>query len=136
VALIVVVGPDAALLEGVSQTLVAAGHRAVVASDVTEAIDSLGGERPLMVVIDCASLVTSGVAFRSSLAHGGAVIAFHCDDVESERLPFEIKRAALAELRLPLERQRLLALARSVEARAHAAGKDSVDEARESRAGP
>ncbi len=87
----------------------------------------------MMVVIDCASLVASGLAFRSSLAHGGAVIAFHCDDVESERLPFEIKRAALAELRLPLERQRLLALVRSVEARAHAAGKDAAGgEARDS----
>ncbi|MGK2961768.1 MAG: hypothetical protein ACSLFK_06415 [Gemmatimonadaceae bacterium] len=135
--MIVVVGPDAALLEGVSQTLIAAGHRAVVASDVTEAIDSLGGERPLMVVIDCASLVTSGLAFRLSLAHGGAVIAFHCDDAESERLPFEIKRATLAELMLPLERHRLLALVRSVETRAHAAGRDSAHgDARESRAGP
>jgi DNA-binding NtrC family response regulator len=127
VAVIVVVGPDAALLEGVSQSLVAAGHRVVVAGDVTGAIESLGRERPMVIVIDCTSLVSAGLAFRSSLAQGGAVIAFHCDDDESARLPFETRRATLAELSLPLERQRLLALVRSVEARAHAAGKNSAD---------
>lgn len=123
-ASILVVGPDVALLEGVSQTLVGAGHQVVSAKDIHQALDSLRGARPLVAVIDCDSLVNGGTGLRASLAQGGALIAYHRDETDEGRLPFEVKRATLAELRLPLERQRLLALIRSVETRARAAGRE------------
>lgn len=126
-AVILVVGPDAALLEGVSQTLVGAGHEVLVARDVPEALESLGSIRPLVAVVDRDELVKSGVAFRAALGPGAALIAFNNDDTDGERLPFALKRATLAELQLPLERQRLLALVRNVEARAHAAGRDEEE---------
>lgn len=125
---ILVVGPDMALLEGVSQTLVGAGHQVSVAKDIPEALGSLRGAHPLVAVVHRDELVKGGTGFRVALAPGGALIAFHSEDTEEPRLPFELKRATLAELRLPLERQRLLALIKSVQSRARAAGKDSADE--------
>ncbi|HEX2722750.1 MAG TPA: hypothetical protein VHM24_07520 [Gemmatimonadaceae bacterium] len=127
--MILVVGPDAALLEGVAQTLVGAGHKVVVAKDIDEAMETLRGTRPLVALVDCDELIRGSSVFRMSLAQGGALLAFHCDDAEPVALPFPIKRATLAELRLPLERQRLLALIRYVESRARAAGRESPDEA-------
>ena len=123
-ASILVVGPDAALLEGVAQTLVGAGHQAVIARDIPEALETLRGSHPLLALVDCEELQARGAMLQAIVAHGGAVLAFHCDDDDS-RLPFRIKRTTLAELKLPLERQRLLALVKYVENRARAAGRDS-----------
>lgn len=122
-ASILVVGPDAALLEGVAQTLVGAGHQAVIARDIPESLETLRGSHPLLALVDCEELQARGAMLQSIVAHGGAVLAFHCDDDDS-RLPFRIKRTTLAELKLPLERQRLLALVKFVENRARAAGRD------------
>jgi DNA-binding NtrC family response regulator len=129
VALILVVGPDAAVLEGLSQTLVGAGHHVHLAADISEAILGLGDARPMVAVIDRDELMRGGLGLRSSLAAGGAMIAFHCDDADAIRLPFELRRVTLAELQLPLERQRLLALVKFVESRARAAGKGAHDDA-------
>ena len=127
-ASILVIGPDTALLEGISQTLVGAGHRVVVAKDVAEALETLQGAKPLVALVDCDELNKGGSIFRVSLAQGGALLAFHCDDEDAVDLPFRLQRATLAELKLPLERQRLLALVRYVESRARAAGRESSDE--------
>ena len=127
-ALILVVGPDAAVLEGLSQTLVGAGHHVHLAGDISEAILGLGDTRPMVAVIDRDELIKGGLGLRGSLAAGGALIAFHCDEADAIRLPFELRRATLAELQLPLERQRLLALVKFVESRARAAGKDAHDD--------
>jgi DNA-binding NtrC family response regulator len=124
VASILIAGPDVALLEGLSQTLVGAGHNVASGRDVSDALEHLQGTKPLVAVVDRDELVQNGMGFRVALSHGGALIAYHRDEAELDRLPFEIKRATLAELRLPLERQRLLALIRSVESRARAAGRD------------
>ena len=124
---ILVVGPDAALLEGVSQTLTGAGHQVVVAVDIPEALNSLRGAHPLIAVVHRDELVRGGTGFRVALAQGGALISFTSDETEEERLPFALRRATLAELRLPLERQRLLALVRHVESRSHATGRDATD---------
>lgn len=123
VAHILVAGPDAALIEGVAQTLAAAGHRVEVARSISEAMDVLGGSRPLIAVVDRSELFSDGTTFRIPLAQGGALIAFHVDDSERTPLPFPIQRTMLATLQLPLERQRLVALVRNVEVRAQAAGR-------------
>lgn len=125
--MILVVGPDTALLEGVSQTLVGAGHQVVVAKDIPEALEALQGVRPLVAVVHRDELLNGGTVFRASLAPGGALLAFHGDEVDAEGLPFRLQRATLAELQLPLERQRLLALVRFVEDRAHATGHESSE---------
>jgi hypothetical protein len=127
VASILIVGSDAALLEGVAQTLVGAGHKAVVAKDIPEALETLHGKRPLIALVHCEELISRAQMLHSALAHGGALLAFHCDDDDNYTLPFNVKRTTLATLKLPLERQRLLALVRYIENRAHAAGRDAVD---------
>ena len=127
-ASILVVGPDAALLEGVSQTLTGAGHKVTLSKDISEALETLGGTRPLVAVVDCDELMKGGNVFRVPLARGGALLSFSCDDADPKPdLPFRLKRATLAELRLPLERHRLLALIQYVESRAKAAGRESTD---------
>jgi DNA-binding NtrC family response regulator len=127
VASILVVGPDAALLEGVAQTLVGAGHQVQTAEDIPQALESLGENRPLLALVSCEELQGRGPMMQAIVSQGGAVLGFHCDDDDS-RLPYRIKRNTLAELKLPLERQRLLALVKYVENRARAAGRDSVDQ--------
>ena len=129
-ATILAVGPDAALLEGVAQTLIGAGHQVVIARDIPEALETLHNKRPLLALIECDELEARGSMLQAILAHGGAVIAFHCDDDDS-RLPYRVKRTTLAELKLPLERQRLLALVKYVENRALAAGREIVDDDRQ-----
>ncbi|MEO5580278.1 MAG: hypothetical protein ABIR58_06435 [Gemmatimonadaceae bacterium] len=127
-ATILVVGPDMALIEGLNQTFVAAGHRVTVAHDITEAIRALQGVRPLMAIVDRAELFADGTTFRVPLAPGGALVAFRPDESLRIALPFPVQRAMLASLKLPLERQRLVALVANVEARAKAAGRhDGID---------
>ena len=126
-ASILIVGPDVALLEGVAQTLIGAGHKVSVAKDIPEALDSLHGTHPLIALVGCEELITRGAMLNSVIAHGGALMAYHCDDDDESGLPFSVKRTTLAELRLPLERQRLLALVKYVEYRARAAGRDAGD---------
>jgi hypothetical protein len=132
VALIAVVGPNAALLEGVSQTLVGAAHTVVIAQDVPEAIELLRDSRPLVAIVECDEMLKAQSSPRIPLAPGGALICYHSEESERVRLPFELRRAALAELQLPLERQRLLALIKFVQDRAIAAGKSSIEDSPES----
>ena len=127
-ASILIVGPDAALLEGVAQTLVGAGHQVIVSKDIPEAIETLHGKRPLIALVHCEELIARSGMLNSVLAVGGALLAFHCDDEESARLRFAVQRTTLAEQRLPLERQRLLALVKYIENRAHAAGHELNEE--------
>ena len=124
-ASILIVGPDGALLEGVAQTLVGSGHHVVVAKDIPEALETLHGKRPLIALVHCEELIIRSAMLHSVIVHGGALLAFHCDDEDDARLPFSVKRTTLAELRLPLERQRLLALVKYIENRAQAAGRET-----------
>lgn len=126
-ASILIVGSDSALLEGVAQTLVGAGHQVLAAKDIPEALETLHGKRPLIALVHCEELITRAPMLHAAVVHGGALLAFHCDDDDCSALPFSVKRTTLATLRLPLERQRLLALVRYIENRAHAAGRESAD---------
>jgi len=119
-----------ALMEGLSQTLVAAGHEVVVAADIPEAIRTLGGARPLIAVVDRAELMRGDAVLGLPLARGGALVEFHGDDAGAAVLPHRIQRATLAKLQLPLERQRLVALVSNLEKRALAAGRKTSDEER------
>jgi DNA-binding NtrC family response regulator len=127
VASILIVGPDPALLEGVAQTLVGAGHQVSAAKDIPEALETLHGRHPLIALVHCEELSARAQMLHSVLGHGGALLGFHCDDDDRVTLPFAIKRTLLAVLRLPLERQRLLALIKYIENRAHAAGRELSD---------
>jgi len=113
------VGADAALLEGIAQALAAAGHHVLTASSLAEAGFVAAAAPPLLAVIDRALLVNANVR-GIGLAPGGALVVF--GDPQTT-LPAPVRRQVLAELRLPLERGRLSALAVHLEARARRAGR-------------
>ena len=113
------VGADAALLEGIAQALAAAGHHVLTASSLAEAGFVAAAAPPLVAVVDRALLVNADVR-GIGLAPGGALVVF--GDPQTS-LPAPVRRLVLAELRLPLERGRLSALAVHLEARARRAGR-------------
>ncbi len=120
-ATVMLIGSDTALLEGLSQTLNAAGHSVSLAPSIPEAGTIPGEEKPLVVAIDRDALHDSGLPLRL-VVPGGAFILYRTSD-RSEPLPAAVQRAALADLLLPLERQRLVALVQHWEKRAYITGR-------------
>jgi hypothetical protein len=123
VASILLVGADAALLEGIAQALAAAGHQVLTAASIAEASFVASAAPPLLAVVDRSLLTAAGDARSLGLAPGGALVAF---GDPTTALSGPVRRAVLAELRLPLERARLVALAAHVEARAKRTGRSAA----------
>ena len=131
---IVLIGTDASLLEGIAQTLGAAGHRTRIARSAAEAASPPEEDAPLIVLAERALTLRDGEAtaelLRIPLAPGGAVLLFRtgaaaapASESAEPPLPAALRRATLAELTLPLERHRLVALAHSIEERALLTGR-------------
>jgi DNA-binding NtrC family response regulator len=133
-ALLLIVGTDAALIEGMSQTLTGAGHEVMFARGLAEAIEAAGDLRPLVLLVERSAIDEIRSTLRVPQAEGGAILVFHPEDTVSPPLPHRLQRATLAELELPLERQRLLALVHYVEKRAFTVGRDQIDNGVEARA--
>jgi len=125
-ALLLIVGTDSALIEGMSQTLTGAGHEVMFSRSLADAIESAGDLRPLVLLVERSALDEIRSTLRVPQAEGGAILVFHPEDTVSPSLPHRLQRATLAELELPLERQRLLALIRYVEKRAQTVGRDLI----------
>ena len=126
--MILLVGGDAALLEGVVQTLAARGYATTVSSSLQDAAECCGGNPPLVAVIDRdLAAEAPGLVLGIPLVRGGAVVVFHQKVEELAMLAPALQRALLADLALPLERNRLLALVQHVEERARATGRRSHD---------
>lgn len=136
-ASIILIGTDGPLLEGIAQTLGAAGHRTSLATSLADAARRpVGSEAPLLLVVE-RELALGGAAGQPAellravpLAPGGAVLLFRrggagaaAGPAGEGTLPPALGRTTLAELTLPLERQRLVALAHSVEERAQRTGR-------------
>ena len=121
-AIILLVGHDAALLEGLSQLFATSGQRSVIASTLDEARLTLGDDRPLVAVVD--RMVAPGSEIvRFPVLPGGAIVLFSTTDDAPPPLSPAVQRVILSELTLPLERQRLLALVQSVIARSRTTGR-------------
>jgi DNA-binding NtrC family response regulator len=125
-ATILLAGTDVPLLEGLSQTLAAVGHTTQLASSLAEAMEVTSVSPPLVAVIDRALILPAGDALRIPLARGGTIVVYSADGSHSTPLPVSLQRAVLADLRLPLERHRLVALLQHVESRARSTGRDRV----------
>ena len=106
-ATVLLVGASASLLEGLAQMLGSAGHESIIGATISESIDAIGDRRPVVAVIE-RSLATTHLT-RLPLARGGAIVVFDTE-TRGEPLAGPLSRMVLAELTLPLERQRLLAL--------------------------
>ena len=126
--MILLVGGDAALLEGVVQTLAARGYATTVSSSLQDAAECCGGNPPLVAVIDRGLAAEApALVLGIPLVRGGALVVFHQKVQEAAMLAPAVQRALLADLALPLERNRLLALVQHVEERARVTGRRSHD---------
>ena|SRR5688500_9367360 len=123
-ATILLVGTDVPLLEGLAQTLAAVGHNTRLASTLAEAMEVAAAEPPLVAVIERTLIQPMGDPLRIPLARGGTIVVYRPDGAAAGPLPVALQRAALADLKLPLERHRLVTLLQHVEARARTTGRD------------
>jgi DNA-binding NtrC family response regulator len=134
-ATILLAGEDPALLEGLVQSLVALGHDPSVALSLAEARDTAArGSAPLMLVIDRGFVDGTGMEVLSvPLAPGGTLVLFRTPGSSASALLPPLQRAVLADLTLPLERNRLVALVQRVEERARITGRSPRHSPRETR---
>ena len=134
-ATILLAGEDAALLEGLVQSLVALGHSPSVALSLAEARETAArGTAPLMAVVDRGFVDTTGTEVLGlPLAPGGTLVLYRTPGCAAGTLAPPLQRAVLADLTLPLERNRLVALVQHVEERARATGRTPRHTPRETR---
>ncbi len=127
---VVLIGSDVALLEGLSQTLAGGGFRAHIARTIAEAADLTVSKPPLLVIVERALAAAGHEILRLPLAPGGAFLVYHVNGAtrDEDFLPPAVQRAALADLDLPLERQRLVALVHKTADRARSTGHRAADE--------
>lgn len=121
---ILLVGSDLPLLEGMAQSLASSGFTPVVAPTLTEARDLAAQEPPLVAVVS-RSLAAEATADTLSipLAPGGALMLYRAIGSPLVTFSPSVQRAVLADLALPLERNRLLALVHHVDERAKITGR-------------
>lgn len=121
---VMLVGSDIALLEGLAQSLAGLGHRFSVSTSLGEAREAAAAKAPLVLVVDRALASIAGTDVLSlPIASGGARILYRAPAGAHPNLSPALQRAVLADLTLPLERQRLAALVQSVSDRAKATGR-------------
>lgn len=121
---LLLVGTDPALLEGLSQSLSALGYGTRAGHTLADARELAAARPPLIAVVDRALLVdVTPDALGIPLAPGGALVLYTGSSALPVALSPTLQRAVLADLRLPLERNRLLALVQHVEDRVRATGR-------------
>jgi DNA-binding NtrC family response regulator len=119
---ILLIGTDLPLLEGLAQTFASLGLEPVVAQSITEGRE-LAAQHPPLVVLVSRELATTGAeALTIPLARGGARLLYRPVGSQVEPYAHAVQRSVLADLTLPLERNRLVALVQHVEQRARVTG--------------
>jgi len=125
---ILLVGTEMPLLEGLAQSLAAQGFAPVVVQSLHEARESATTNPPLIVVASRAlAAVASAETLSIPLAPGGAMVLYRSVTTPLVTLPASVQRSVLADLSLPLERNRLMALVQHVGDRARATGRGMRD---------
>jgi DNA-binding NtrC family response regulator len=121
-ATILLAGEDAALLEGLAQLFATLGHSSTVVRTLAEARETSRRLSPLVSVVD-RTLLGNEQTLGLSAAAGGATLLFGQGDEAPRLLPAQVRRAVLADLTLPLERNRRVALVQRVVDRAETVGR-------------
>ena len=121
---VLLVGADAALLEGLSQSFAALGYAPRVVVTLHEAREVAAESSPLLAVVD-RNLAgeTSAEVLAIKLLRGGAMVLYHGANDARPAIPAALQRAVMADLTLPLERNRLMALAQHVQERIRTTGR-------------
>jgi DNA-binding NtrC family response regulator len=121
---VLLVGEDAALLEGLAQSFAALGYSPRVALTLHEAREGAISDPPLLVIMDGELAAESSAdALAVQLSPGGALVLYHGGADDRPLIPPTLQRAVMADLTLPLERNRLIALAQRVSERVRATGR-------------
>ena len=126
--MILLAGGNTALLEGLAQALANTGQRVIVAHSLDEASDLQARHPPILTVAErgLVSDTDPGRGFlRATMAGGGTMITYREAGDTSRTLPALLARHVLADLVLPLERNRLVALAEHLALRAKAVGRSA-----------
>ena len=126
--MILLVGGNAALLEGLAQALANTGQRVFASHSLDDALE-LQARHPLVLTVAERSLVSESEPAKSflngTIAGGGALVTYREAGDTSRALPALLARHVLADLVLPLERNRLVALAEHLATRARAVGREA-----------
>jgi len=122
---VLLVGGDVALLEGLSQSLGALGYATMATQELREARDMAASRVPLIAVVEAnAAAMSCADALGIPLAPGGALVLYNVSGTgPAPVLPPTLQRAVLANITLPLERQRLVALVQHVAERVRTTGR-------------
>ena len=121
---VLLVGGDDALLEGLAQSFAALGYAPQVTASLHDARDAGFAEPPLLAVVERSLAAEAGADMLAiPLAPGGALVLFHGTVDERPSIPPALQRSVMADLTLPLERNRLMALAQHVGERVRATGR-------------
>ena len=129
---ILLIGDELPLLEGLAQSFATLGFKPIVAQSIAEGRDIAAQGPPLVAVISRGLAATSSAETLSiPLAPGGALLLYRAIGSPLATFSASVQRAVLADLALPLERNRLLALVQHVDQRARATGRSSRDDSSE-----
>ena len=125
---ILLVGTDLPLLEGLAQSFAAQGFAPIVAPSLHDAREAASHDPPLIVVVSRDLAATASAETLSiPIAPGGAFVLYRSVSTALVTLPASVQRAVLADLSLPLERNRLMALVHHVDQRVRATGRGVDD---------
>lgn len=123
---VLLVGEDGALLEGLSQSFAAMGYAPHAVATLHEAREAASASAPLLAVVErVLASKASAEALAIQLAPGGAIVLYHSAGESPLAIPPALQRSVLADLTLPLERNRLMALAQHVHERVRTTGRGS-----------
>ena len=126
---ILLVGTELPLLEGLAQSFAALGLTPMVAQSLHEARELAAQQPPLIAVISrTLAAPASADVLSIPLAPGGALVLFRVVGATLVTLSPTVQRAVLADLTLPLERNRLVALVQHVGDRVRATGRGRISD--------
>lgn len=121
---VLLIGADAALLEGLSQSFAALGYSTQVATSLHDARESASDSPPVLAVLERRlAEASSSEALAIQLMRGGALVLYDGANDKRPTIPTALQRSVMAELTLPLERNRLIALAQHVQERVRTTGR-------------
>lgn len=114
---VLLIGSEHELLGGVVTALEDAGFVVRLAESLADARELIGGALPIAVVLERGLAVAEGSMSRIPLLPGGALLLYRTADDAVGAIPPTLARSAMAELTLPLERNRLTTLLQRVRER-------------------
>ena len=129
---ILLVGTELPLLEGLAQSFAALGFTPSVVQTLHEAREFAAQHPPLVAVVSRALAAASMSDLLSiPVAPGGALVLYRAVGSPIVTLSPTVQRAVMADLALPLERNRLVALVQHVGERARLTGRGPDDRSSE-----